>query len=109
MYTNGLVKPLLINSIAIGRLDAAIPTSNFDLNYSYCNDCSNLLTFAANTGNVTGSAGFVDFDKGKFDLADNSLLLSAATESFTTVANETYRAPEVDIRVLSALYPWLKT
>ena len=98
MYTNGLVKPLLINSIAIGRLDAAIPTSNFDLNYSYCNDCSNLLTFAANTGNVTGSAGFVDFDKGKFDLADNSLLLSAATESFTTVANETYRAPEVDIR-----------
>ena len=34
MYTNGLVKPLLINSIAIGRLDAAIPTSNFDLNYS---------------------------------------------------------------------------
>ena len=98
MYTNGLVKPLLINSIAIGRLDAAIPTSNFDLNYSYCNDCSNLLTFAANTGNITGSAGFVDFDKGKFDLADNSLLLSAATESFTTVANETYRAPEVDIR-----------
>ena len=98
MYTNGLVKPLLINSIAIGRLDAAIPTSNFDLNYSYCNDCSNLLTFAANTGNITGSAGFVDFDKGKFNLADNSLLLSAAAASFTTVANETYFAPLVDIR-----------
>ena len=98
MYTNGLVKPLLVNSIAIGRLDAAIPTSNFDLNYSYCNDCSNLLTFAANTGNITGSAGFVDFDKGKFNLADNSLLLSAAAASFTTVANETYFAPQVDIR-----------
>ena len=98
MYTNGLVKPLLINSIVMGRLDAAIPTSNFDLNYSYCNDCSNLLTFAVNTGNLTGDPGFVDFDKGKFDLSDNSLLLSAATTSFTTVANETFVAPMVDLR-----------
>ena len=98
MYTNGLVKPLLINSIAIGRLDAAIPTSNFNLNYSYCNDCSNLLSFAVNPGNLTGSAGFVDFDKGEFDLGDNSLLLSAATSSFTTVANEKYTAPLTDLR-----------
>ena len=98
MYTNGLVKPLLINSIAIGRLDAAIPTSNFDLNYSYCNDCSNLLSFAVNTGNITGSVGFVDFDKGEFDLGDNSLLLSAATSEFTTVANEKYNAPAIDLR-----------
>ena len=98
MYTNGLVKPLLINSIAIGRLDAAIPTSNFDLNYSFCNDCSNLLSFAVNPGNLTGSAGFIDFDKGEFDLGDNSLLLSAATSSFTTVANEKYFAPLTDIR-----------
>jgi len=98
MYTNGLVKPLLINSIVMGKLDAAIPTSNFNLNYSYCNNCQNLLTFASNAGNLVGDAGFVDFDKGKFDLSDNSLLLSAATSSFTTVANETFTAPLIDLR-----------
>ena len=47
---------------------------------------------------MTGSAGFIDFDKGEFDLGDNSLLLSAATSSFTTVANDKYSAPLTDIR-----------
>ncbi len=98
MYTNGLVKPMIINSILIGKIDAAIPTSNYDLYYSYCGDCSNLLTFASNPGNVSGDVGFIDFDKGNFDLRDNSSLLSAANPSYTHEAtNRTYTAPTIDI------------
>ena len=44
-------------------MDAAVPTYNFDLNYSYCDDCSNLLTFATNPGNLTGDLPFIDINK----------------------------------------------
>ena len=51
MYSNGLYKPMVINSIIIGTANAAIPTSNFDLHYSFCTECPDLLTFKTNTGN----------------------------------------------------------
>ena len=97
MYSNGLIKPLLINSINVGKLDAAVPTYNFDLNYSYCDDCTNLLTFTTNPGNLTGDLPFIDMDKENFELTDDSPLLSAATLSFTTIAGKTYDAPSVDL------------
>ena len=97
MYSNGLIKPLLINSINVGKLDAAVPTYNFDLNYSYCDDCTNLLTFTTNPGNLTGDLPFIDMDKENYELPDDSPLLSAATLSFTTIAGKTYDAPSVDL------------
>ena len=75
MYSNGLIKPLLINSINVGKLDAAVPTYNFDLNYSYCDDCTNLLTFTTNPGNLTGDLPFIYMDKENFELIDDLSLI----------------------------------
>ena len=89
MYSNGLYKPMVINSIIIGTANAAIPTSNFDLHYSFCTECPDLLTFTTNTGNLSGDPAFIDSAKGDFNLSYESLLLSGATPKFTSITNET--------------------
>jgi hypothetical protein len=97
MYSYGLYKQIILNSIIIGTANAAIPTSNFDLHYSYCGNCDDLLTFKTNAGNLTGDPAFIDSAKGDFNLSDQSLLLSGATPTFTSVTNETYTAPTIDL------------
>jgi len=98
MYSNGLYKPMVINSIIIGTANAAIPTSNFDLHYSFCTECPDLLTFTTNTGNLSGDPAFIDSAKGDFNLSYESLLLSGATPKFTSITNETYIAPTIDLK-----------
>ncbi len=93
ILTNLNPAPIIYNSIIFGSLGWG---AEYELYYSYCEQCDNLINYTNNPGNIDTYPAFADTANGDYHLSDLSPAISAGTDTIT-IAGVLYSAPTTDL------------